>query len=657
MSAVRLAWSELRRLTAGRLPKVAILALALIPTLYAGLYLFANGDPYSHLDRVPAAIVLQDTGAEQDGATVSFGRTVADQLVSSGGFAWRETDEKTAQEGVRTGEFDAALVIGPDFSSALVSSGNLEPRQATLTLVTNDANNYLARTIATSISDKVRDSIASQVGTKAASTFLTGFVTIHSSISKAVDGTASLRDGAAQLASGATSLADGITSVDAGAHQVSDGASTLAAGSSSLASGLGTLESKTAALPSQASALSTGAAKVATGASDLATAGATVSTGATGVSSAIGSLRAQLAAAQTTGLTSAEVAALLGEVDQLQGAASQVAGGTAAVASGLGAVSAGAGDVSTGAAGLSTAVPSLSSAIGTAADGAARLSTGATDLAAGAGDLAAGTTTLSQGTPALTSGAGSLVDGATTLHDSLASGLTDIPNPDADTIDATATTLGNPLAVTGDALAAAGSYGAGLAPFFLSLSAWIGAYVLFLLVRPLSQRAIAAGRSAWRTAVGGLLTPAAIGVAQMAAMFTVVKLALHIAPVHPWMTALYLVLISVTFVAILQALNALLGTAGQFLGLVLMLTQLVTAGGTFPWQTLPDGLRGLHRFLPMSYGVEGLRQLLYGGDLALAARDGGLLLTVFVLALVATTLTALRRRVWIAKQLQPELVL
>ena len=41
------------------------------------------------------------------------------------------------------------------------------------------------------------------------------------------------------------------------------------------------------------------------------------------------------------------------------------------------------------------------------------------------------------------------------------------------------------------------------------------------------------------------------------------------------------------FIAIIQALNAWLGTVGQFLGLVLMVLQLVSAGGTFPWQTIP----------------------------------------------------------------------
>ena len=88
-------------------------------------------------------------------------------------------------------------------------------------------------------------------------------------------------------------------------------------------------------------------------------------------------------------------------------------------------------------------------------------------------------------------------------------------------------------------------------------------------------------------------------------------------------------LVSVTFIAIVHALNAWLGPAGQFLGLALMVVQLVTAGGTFPWQTIPVPLHGVHHVLPMTYAVDGLRQLMYGGLSSLAWHD------VLVLALVA----------------------
>ncbi|HEX3004558.1 MAG TPA: YhgE/Pip family protein, partial [Angustibacter sp.] len=118
-----------------------------------------------------------------------------------------------------------------------------------------------------------------------------------------------------------------------------------------------------------------------------------------------------------------------------------------------------------------------------------------------------------------------------------------------------------------------------------------------------------------------------------------------------------MVLVSVTFVALVQALNAWFGAVGQFLGLVLLVTQLVTAGGTFPWQTIPEPLHALHRVLPMSYAVDGLRQLLYGGLGSLATRDATVLAAYLLGALALSAVAARRRRVWTPARIRPELVL
>ncbi|WP_205895766.1 YhgE/Pip family protein, partial [Pseudomonas viridiflava] len=96
--------------------------------------------------------------------------------------------------------------------------------------------------------------------------------------------------------------------------------------------------------------------------------------------------------------------------------------------------------------------------------------------------------------------------------------------------------------------------------------------------------------------------------------FFIVRFALDLNGVHVGRTIGIMVLASATFAAIIMALNVLLGSVGQFLGLVLMLVQLVTAGGTFPWQTLPGPLAALHFALPMTYSVDAIRQTMYGGN-------------------------------------------
>ncbi|PFG35219.1 YhgE/Pip domain-containing protein [Sanguibacter antarcticus] len=780
MTALRLSLSELRRLSAGFLPRLAIVALAFIPTLYAGLYLYVNADPYSRLGEVPAALVVQDEGDKGD--------AVAQTLLDDGGFGWIETDEADAEAGVRSGAYDAALVIGPTFSSDLESSGEFTPRQASLTLITDDANNYLARTIADQIVGKVRDSIASEVGTEAAAQFLDGFGEIRSNLSDAASGAttlatgasdaatgastlatgatslatgagtaatgasslatgagtaatgasslatgagtaatgaSSLATGAGTAATGATSLATGASTLETGATALATGATTLETGATSLSTGLATLTTSTTTLPAQAQTLADGASQVADGVATIATYGTTAATEAQTVVDNLDTIRADIAGRLTAaGLTEDQVTTVLTELDTARQPVTDAATALDTASDSLTTLSAGAAQVSDGAASLALAAPLLAQGIADASTGASQVATGATSLSDGADSLAAGATSLSDGADSLATGTTSLSDGADSLatgtqslsdgadslatgtqslsdgadslatgtqslsdgatvldagaaslatgtselsdgsadlRDALASGVEAIPLLDSATQAATASTLGNPVVVESEALSAAGTYGAGLAPFFLSLASWIGAYVVFLLVRPLSRRALAASRrswwTSWATALGGWLTPAVIGVVQMALMFTVAKFALDIDPAYPWLTALYLVLVSATFVAILQMLNVWLGAVGQFLGLVLMLTQLVTAGGTFPWQTIPEPLRSLHRFLPMSYGVDGLRHLLYGGDLGQVVGDATVLAVVLVAALALTSAAARRQQVFTARGLQPELVL
>ena len=88
-----------------------------------------------------------------------------------------------------------------------------------------------------------------------------------------------------------------------------------------------------------------------------------------------------------------------------------------------------------------------------------------------------------------------------------------------------------------------------------------------------------------------------------------------------------------------------------------MLVQLVTAGGTFPWQTLPGPLAALHHALPMAYAVDALRQVMYGGDLALAWGDAGVLAIWLVAAVALTAAIAARMtRHRTLRDLQPSLI-
>lgn len=594
--------AELRRLTASRMSVIALIALVCVPILYGGLYLWANQDPYARLSQVPVALVVEDSGATINGAARNLGDEVAEELIDSGTFAWERVDAATAASGLENGTYDFSIEIPSEFSTAIASISSDQPRQAQLQLRTNDANNYLATTIGKQAVEKIQATVAEKVVTEAGLTLLDALNTIRVQLSDAADG--------------AGRLADGLATAQGGADQ-------LASGSADLATG-------TAALRDGAASLAAGAGQVAAGTQQLAGVADRVAAASTDVVDALPTARADIAARLTdAGLDPAQIDQVLAVLDPI--------GERATTADQR----------------VQTAVRQIDELNA----GAAQVSSGSAQLAAGTATAAGGAAALSAGAASLDAGLGQLTDGAQQLQTGLDDGVAQLPDTDAATRQEQAATLGSPVTTDAESTAAAQNYGAGLAPFFAALAGWIGIYALFLIVKPISRRAVTALHSPVRVTLAGWATPALLGGLQMLGLFGVLALALGFQFANPLATLGILLLASATYAAIILALNVWFGSVGQFLGLVLMVLQLVTAGGTFPWQTLPAPLAALHHVLPMSSVVDAMRQVMYGGDMQRVWLDLGVLMLWLVgagilAAIGVTRMTHFRT----LRDLQPSLI-
>lgn len=610
--------AELRRLTSSRMGMLALLALMLVPVLYGGLYLWANQDPYGSFAEVPVGLVVADDGVAADGDTeaVNYGQQVADDLLKGDDFEWHVLSPADAETALADGAVDFTVTLPSDFSEALRSVAGTDPHQAEIDLETNDANNYLASTIGKQAVEKIRRSVAELVGKEAANGLLTAISDIRDELSDAADG--------------ATQLVDGSESAVTGAQKLSDGAETLT-------SGLTKLSTASGSLASGADDVSSGAAQVAAGNRELSGYADRAGTAAQTIADALPDARADLIAALTDqGLDATQLDEVLATLDPLS---DRIAEGNETVQSAV------------------SKVDELSAGANTLASGAADLASGATQLAAGVSSAESGASTLADGVDTLETGLGTLADGTTELRDGLESGVEAIPTSTSELRDEQAEAIADPVAVETSAVTAAANYGAGLAPFFTALAGWIGIYALFLIVKPVSKRAVTALRSPVRVALAGWLTPALLGAIQMIALFGVLAAALGFDFTHPLGTLGVMIAGSLTYAAIILALNIWFGSVGQFLGLVLMVLQLVTAGGTFPWQTLPAPLAALHHVLPMGYVVDAMRQLMYGGDIARVGTDalvlGAWLGGALILAAIGVTRMTHRRTL---RDLQPSLI-
>jgi putative membrane protein len=318
--------------------------------------------------------------------------------------------------------------------------------------------------------------------------------------------------------------------------------------------------------------------------------------------------------------------------------------------------------VSVGAAQLAAGMPALKNAVAQASAGADQLHTGAAALATGqqsaldgAGRLAEGAKKVDAGAGQVEAGAVTAADGSRTLATEIAKGAGQVPNPDDAQKDSLSHVIADPVAVSNVSQAKVNSYGAGLAPFFMTLALWIGIFMLVQAMRPITQRALASNAPAWKIAVGGWLPFLAVSAVQATLLTLVVDLALGLNPAHPVLMWLFMLAAAMAFSAIIQGVVALLGSPGKLVVLILLVLQLVSSGGTFPWQTTPQPLHVVHEVLPMGYVVTGMRHLIYGADLSMIVPTVLGLLGYTLLGAAMSTFAVRKHKYWTLKTLKPEI--
>lgn len=675
--------TELRRFRGGVLPTVAIAALVVIPLLYGALYLWAFWDPTGRMDRLPVALVDADVATTlDDGTPVHAGAEVAERLLDDGRLDWVLTDAADAASGVSDGTYYFSLTLPPDFSAAIASAGGDDPRRARLEVSYNDANSFLADTLGHSAMVAVDDAVRTTIGQEAVQTLLVGVSTTR-------DGIVTAAEGAVTLESATTQLTAGAAQVASGADQAADGATRLATGAGTAASGAARLTTGARTAADGAGRLATGSATLASGLEQAAEGSTTLRDGAGRLAAGVDQAAAQVTATaqqlSTAGPALADVAAYLQtRVQAGDAAAARPLAEIAAVSQGLGAVDpaglaqdlgalrTGASDVAAGTTALATALQSLEDGATTVAGGAATLADGTAQLADGAGSLADGTADLANGASALADGTSTLAAGAHEVADggsrlaegagTLAQGLTDgaaaLPDDDASATAARSEVVSTPVTLDEQHVVRAEGFGEGFAPFFVSLALFVGALITWLLLRPLPTRALAGPVGGFRIAFAGYLPAALLALAQVVVMMAVLGFGLGLDMSTVVGTVAFTALTALAFVALQQMLTALLGSAaGKVTILALLMLQLASSGGTYPVETTPAFFRAIHPFLPMTYSVTGLREVITGGADGRLWSSVAVLVGVLVGSLAVTAWRAARMRTWTLARLHPVLAI
>lgn len=372
--------------------------------------------------------------------------------------------------------------------------------------------------------------------------------------------------------------------------QAADGAGKLSTGAHSLSSGLATYADGIGSLSSGLSRLNAGAS----GLSDL-------SVGVTTYTNSVAQLSGLMSSVD---LSTVIDPSTKGKLQALADGLSQAAAGGQILAS----------EASSGISGVQYAISQSSS-------GAAQLSSNSSSL---------------------TSGAESLASGASSLASGLQSGAAKLPATDAAAAKTAANVASDPVALSVTTDNKVTHVGQLVATFFVPVGLWVGALAVFLVLRPLTRRALTS------TATNGRLVVSAVG---RASFITAAQAVLLVALLHgttgvSWAllpaTLGFSVLTALAFTAFHYLLTVALGRAGLVVSLFALAIQLTSTGGIYPIQLLATPFQIISPLMPLTYAVNGMQGILTGGDPS-GVVASALILLGFGVGSVLLALLAVRR--------------
>jgi putative membrane protein len=142
---------------------VVLLVIILLPSLYALLNIEATWDPYARTSNIEVAVVNEDLGYTTNGTNYNIGNMLVDELKNNTNFSWQFVDESTGLNGVKNGKYYAVLIIPNNFSQQLLSIQTTNPQQAQIQYIVNDKTNPIAPRLTNAGADSIQTQINDEV--------------------------------------------------------------------------------------------------------------------------------------------------------------------------------------------------------------------------------------------------------------------------------------------------------------------------------------------------------------------------------------------------------------------------------------------------------------------------------------------------------------
>ncbi len=594
---------------------LVIAVLLIIPFLYTFFFLKAFWDPYARLNRIPVAIVNLDKGNKGKAILEKIkGKNIMKMVVFS--------SEKEATRKMYNREVYAVIIIPEDFTGSLEKAGTSERNEPVIRYLTNKKSNFITSQIYDRVMIQVQKNIENEVSSQA--------VTVLSdTIQSSVDKVKIIRDGFHTMNDGTNKLNNGAVKLDDGAKKLNDGIATLRNGYQEFNTGIRTYTNNMDKLSAGYETFDSGINKYVSGVNKAADGLDQISAGVLVLGNKLSVLK-----------LNKDFEKLYNGAKQVQEqkVARQLKEGGDRILEGSGKIKASIGAVPTVVpdkpATLSEGIHKISNASLQVQDGIEKLADGSSQLKNGTSELAKGTNILHSGV----NSAARKFDSEIKTNEEKAEGLTGFGE-----------FMKESVALETDNKNNVNNYGIALAPYFISLSLWVGALVLIIvLFYDANDRFHVFSRNYYNKNHQLLAYLGLINI-QATIFSTLLYVFFNLNLTNDLLLIVSIFLISASFFMIIYFFILAFGDFGKLLAIIMLILQLCASGGTFPIETTPVFFQKVYPFMPMRYSIGLIKESIVDIERHFLTNNLVVIIGLFIVFLILNLIV-----IQIRKLLQPQ---
>lgn len=564
---------------------IVLAVIIIVPSLYALLNIEATWDPYAQTDNIKVAVVNDDLGYNYNGTQYNIGNDLVDELKNNTNFKWEFIDKDTAVNGVKNGDYYAALIIPGNFSEELLSIQTSTPQKAKIEYIVNDKLNPVAPRLTNAGADAVQTKINGEV-IKTIDGLIFGKLSDVGELAK--ENKADLLKTKAFI----NELNSNLGTIDADMAQANSDMSTVNSiwpkisaelpeakqQSNSIRSAYDNLYNQVTTNPQEA--LST-VQSMETAANTMLTGLKTTDAALTALYNATGdqSLKPIIAQVETN---IAKVTKVLGILQQVEAAIKDGNNPQGKLAE------------------LKRAIDEMDNGITLLANNKDNINQKITEASSKL-------TLVNQKWPEVRSAIQTAALKLNSINDQDIDKLIAFSDMNQDDVK---NYFESPVDLEKNRMYQVDTYGSALAPFYIPISLWIGCIIAIAMItmRIKKRTKTYTAESVYIGRMGLFLI---IGTIQ-ALLVAAGSILLHVEMSSALLFTLTTLYIGLCAMIMVYSLTSAFGNAGKAIAIVILVLQITATGGIFPVEILPPFFQSIHPYLPLSYAVGALREVVAG---------------------------------------------